>query len=145
MAIAKLKTKQFIGASLNNIKDYFNKINEIIDNLNSNSSNYKAYVALLTQSGTNAPTTKVLQNTIGNISWVYTGVGSYKIILPVNYDQNKTFIMMGNGDTNAFGSFVWAKETGNPNEITFYLTKVPTLFAEDDLLADTAFELRIYN
>lgn len=106
---------------------------------------YKVYTALLTQTSTSDPVAIELENTVGVITWEYVTVGGYKLTLPSAYDPTKTFIMIGNGDTNAFGSFVWAKETGNPNEITFYLTKVPSLTAEDNLLADTAFELRIYN
>jgi len=39
---------------------------------------YKVYTALLTQSGTSAPTATVLENTLGQtITWSYNGIGNF--------------------------------------------------------------------
>ena len=39
---------------------------------------YKVYTALLSQSGTNAPTATVLENTLGQtITWSYNGIGNF--------------------------------------------------------------------
>lgn len=38
---------------------------------------YLKYVASLNQTGTNAPTVTILENTLGNIVWTRVGVGSY--------------------------------------------------------------------
>jgi hypothetical protein len=38
---------------------------------------YKEYVALLSQTGTNAPVATVLSNTLGSVAWSYEGVGLY--------------------------------------------------------------------
>lgn len=45
-----------------------------------NNSSYKSYVALLTQTSTNAPVVTVLENTFsGALTWTYTGVGIYTV------------------------------------------------------------------
>jgi hypothetical protein len=51
---------------------------------------YKEYVALLTQTGTNAPVATVLSNTIGAIVWGYTGVGQYTATLSGAFLATKT-------------------------------------------------------
>ena len=38
---------------------------------------YKEYVALLTQTGEDAPVATVLSNTLGSVVWSYEGVGQY--------------------------------------------------------------------
>jgi hypothetical protein len=54
---------------------------------------YKVYSALLSQSGTSAPTAIVLQNTLGgNIVWTREGVGVYKGTLAGAFLENKTNI-----------------------------------------------------
>lgn len=58
---------------------------------------YKIYTALLTQSGENPPTAIELENTIGNISFTYTTVGTYEMNLPIPIDIDKTFLYIGNG------------------------------------------------
>ena len=52
---------------------------------------YNIYTALLTQSGTAAPVATVLENTIGNITWVYEGVGQYSISIP-GYNKEKLIV-----------------------------------------------------
>lgn len=54
--------------------------------------NYKEYVALLTQSGTDAPVATVLSNTIGNIVWTRVNVGSYDGILNGAFPSDKLII-----------------------------------------------------
>lgn len=51
---------------------------------------YKIYRALISQSGTSAPTATVLQNTLGSVpTFTYLGVGSYQITLNITTTQNK--------------------------------------------------------
>lgn len=52
---------------------------DLIDTLeNASISEYKEYVALMTQSGTSAPVATVIKNTLGGtIAWAYTDVGNY--------------------------------------------------------------------
>lgn len=54
---------------------------------------YKVYTALLTQSGTDAPVPKVLENTIGNITIEYASKGTYIITsLDTTFPYTKTLI-----------------------------------------------------
>lgn len=56
-----------------------------------NAKPYKSYVALLTQSGTNAPTAIVLENDTGlDINWIYSGIGQYDIDFSNIFNRNKT-------------------------------------------------------
>jgi hypothetical protein len=55
---------------------------------------YKVYTALLTQSGTDAPTAIILENSIGNIVWTYSSAGLYIATLVGAFpDANKFFTL----------------------------------------------------
>lgn len=56
---------------------------------------YKVYTALLSQSGTSAPTAVVLENTLGGlITFTYSGVGNYTIdSVDELFTIDKTFVM----------------------------------------------------
>jgi len=90
---------------------------------------YKVYTALLTQSGTNAPTATILENTIGTVTFTYLSTGNYRIttpggfikaktwLTPVNasaFDQNTNsnlvFSMMDDGST--YNELILGTETG---------------------------------
>ncbi len=52
----------------------------------------KVYVALLSQSGTDAPVATVLENTLGGeVVWSRTGVGLFRATLAGAFVSNKTF------------------------------------------------------
>lgn len=55
---------------------------------------YKVYTALLTQSGTSAPTATVLQNNLGAIVWSYVNVGTYRATLTGVFLEAKTWYMV---------------------------------------------------
>ena len=78
--------------------------------------NYKSYVALISQTGTAAPTVTVLENTIGNISWTRSSVGQYVGLLT---DSSVSSVLIY---TNSFA--------GTPT---------------DSLLDKTSIEIRVYN
>ncbi len=55
----------------------------------------KKYVALLTQTGTNAPTATVLDNTLGGtLVWSYDGVGTYIGTLTGAFTLDKTSVLI---------------------------------------------------
>lgn len=55
---------------------------------------YKVYVALLTQTGVNAPVATVLENTLGGtVVWSYNDVGEYIGTLTGGFTNNKTLCM----------------------------------------------------
>jgi hypothetical protein len=55
---------------------------------------YKKYVALMTQTGTAAPTVVVLENTIGDIVWTRDSAGIYEGTLTGAFTLDKTYTMM---------------------------------------------------
>lgn len=61
---------------------------------------YKVYSALLSQSGTDAPTAIVLENTIGEIVWTRDDVGVYVGTLNGAFTLYKTFIILTQGTGN---------------------------------------------
>ena len=59
---------------------------------------YKSYTALMTQSGTSAPTATVLGlNEIGSIVWTYSGVGQYTGTLSGAFVAGKTYLYIHSG------------------------------------------------
>lgn len=145
MKIEKLKSKFFTGAWLTDVKQYFAKINEIIDNINKSSVNYKIYRALVNQNGTDAPTVTVLENTLGGVP-VFTrdGIGEYGITLTGAFTNNKTFfrcngisgqgntIITGINDVNSLNinTFNWG---GTDDEL------------DDSLLDNSPLEIIVYD
>lgn len=51
---------------------------------------YKVYIAQIVQSNETAPIATVIQNTIGNISFEYDGVGNYYVVSNGLFALNKT-------------------------------------------------------
>lgn len=65
----------------------------------------KRYKALISQTGTSAPTVTILENTLGTVTYSYASVGSYTANSSGLFTSGKTFLMMnpayGNGNVNA--------------------------------------------
>lgn len=68
------------------------------------SGGQRVYKALLTQSGTSAPTVVILENTIGAIVWTYNGIGVYRGTLNGAFPNEKTSILMQTFQDPATGS-----------------------------------------
>lgn len=68
---------------------YINLIDTIMNGLASKPLVYKA---LISQSGTSAPTVVILENTIGAIVWTRTNIGEYFGTLANAFTLDKTFI-----------------------------------------------------
>jgi len=105
---------------------------------------YKVITALISQSGTNAPTATVLENTLGPISFGYVSLGVYSVILSggVSFTIDKTTVLCtkqysgtigvvfsGNRDTNSQVSI----STGSTNG------------AVNGQLTNATIEIRVYN
>lgn len=99
-------------------------------------TSYSVYTALLTQSGTDAPIATVLENTIGDIVWTRTGLGTYSGTLLGAFTLNKTFSMLsrtsGNIDPQS------AIETYGSTNIIIVTTW------SDEILNNTSIEIRVY-
>lgn len=111
---------------------------------------YKVYTALLTQSGTSAPTATVLENTLGvTLTWSYSGVGEYLATSTGFFaDPNKIAIFIqpafqgGASQTKfLFGSGDW----GDTDSIFITTINANTLAAANGGLTVTAVEIRYYD
>jgi hypothetical protein len=112
---------------------------------------YKVYTALLTQTGTSAPTTIVLENTLGyDITWGYSNIGVYTAIgLPNTFEDGKFAFIQGAGNSSSLVS-LWAYN----NSIDFSqmilecydLGNVAISFqTKNDILINQFIEIRVYN
>lgn len=159
MALTKLKTVFTTGAWLPKVKTFYEKINEIIDYLNgigkSGDGSYKKYVALLTQSSTNAPTVVILENTLdGTIVWTRDSAGSYYGTLTGAFTVNKT-VVLGSKQffTNERGGVITNKEVTMDRydaDSVFVSTSLFDVVSsgtllDDGILASTPVEIRVYN
>jgi hypothetical protein len=108
----------------------------------SNTRPYKVYTALLTQTGTDAPTAIVLENTLGFVpNWQYINIGTYTINNAL-FTNNKTTVnvfLNVNGNSYSFPSTV---TTANVTIHSVFLSDFTYL---DGVLNNTAIEIRVYN
>lgn len=143
MAIQKLATKFATGAWLPNVKEYFKKINELIDWINGDaaagSGSYKSYVALITQTSTNPPSAIIVQNTTDlTFNWVYVSAGLYTCTITGAFTVGKTGCFISN---NAFGFIV-----AYPNDVnTIRIATRDTSAVDADDILNGTLEIRIYN
>jgi hypothetical protein len=104
---------------------------------------YKSYVALLTQTETGAPTTTVLENTLGgNIVWTRTNTGRYEGTLSNAFTLNKTFVKINPFD-DSLNKIASSKVDANSVSIKTYSAD-ETAFL-DTVLFKTEIEIRVYN
>lgn len=106
-------------------------------------SGYKVYTALLSQTGTSAPTTTVLENTLGGtVTWARTSAGIYTATLTSAFTNNKTAIFFT--EKIAYGAvFVFHDcVRTSDNVITFNTYNLGS--NEDQPFTDMAFEIRVY-
>jgi hypothetical protein len=106
---------------------------------------YKVYTALLTQTGTDAPTATVLENTLGGtVTWSYDDSGRYLASFGSSlFLSGKTFIVCGSvndGDPNN-GSAVVCERVSDTS-VKVITTVLNSL--SDYALNGTPFEIRIY-
>ena len=105
---------------------------------------YKVYTALLSQSGTNAPTAVVLENTLGGtVVWTRNSTGLYTGTLAGVFTVDKTLTLMNTGYTvNGFEGI--NRVNVNSVQIQTYLNG-PTY--SDGRLANSgaSIEIRVYN
>ena len=93
---------EFLSITNNFVTPPYTNTDEIIEPYDCGSAGgqssvaYSVYTALMSQSGTNAPTVTILENTIGDIVWTYAAVGSYNGTLTGAFPSNKVFWIVGN-------------------------------------------------
>lgn len=102
---------------------------------------YKVYTALLTQSGTSAPTVKVLNNTLGVVPTLsYVGIGNYSINATGVFTQDKTWF----SSISTIGCYVIEMVRDNSNSVLFYIFDSTNGAPQNDSLTDTPIEIRVY-
>lgn len=101
---------------------------------------YKVYTALLSQTGTNAPTAIVLENEIGLIQLTYTAVGTYQIVSNF-FVTDKTAVFLNNIDYANGASFGVIYNSGT----TIFLgSRSGSGNSTNGLLFKTFIEIRVY-
>jgi len=105
---------------------------------------YTTYVAIINQSGTNAPiATELKNNTNATYTWSRTGVGAYEVQTDINILNASDTLVFGNiGETTKPDYFRWRVANVNVIEVTTYdKDGNPT----DEIFVNGSFEIRIYN
>jgi len=102
---------------------------------------YGHYIALLTQTGTTAPVSIILENTLGfTPNWVYVSEGTYSITqsnsFPIEKTYTNTSFMMTNNNVHYYS-------IDNINFPNTFIVK--TLSGNDNSLYYTPIEIRVYN
>ena len=106
---------------------------------------YKVYTALLTQSGTSAPTAIVLENTLGGtVFWSYFNTGSYIGTLTGAFNTTKTTVQItrGNPSITPFTTNMAGQCLDNNS---FGITTFSTTSYVDSQLSNCTLEVRVYN
>lgn len=114
----------------------------ITGNTENMAARYKVYTALLTQSGMDAPTAVVLENTIGTIVWSYSSAGEYQGTLNGAFTLNKSWAIGGTGSNAA--TILFFEFDVSANVFNFFTHDVGTGSNEDDRLLNTPIEIRVY-
>lgn len=117
---------EILGSALQEIADYA-------------AGGYKCYSALLTQSSTSAPVATVLgANSIGDIVWTRTGVGTYVGTLAGAFTTSTLIPAVAVHSATAAATL---KRTGND---TVQLLTYEAGSLADGVLAAAAIEIRVY-
>ena len=103
---------------------------------------YKKYVALMTQTGSAAPTVVVLENTIGDIVWTRDSAGIYEGTLTGAFTLDKTSAMMSvvlvDGIVNVF------RFSDDVVRVATTNLKNPNANHHDSHLSKNTIEIRVY-
>lgn len=111
---------------------------EIADLGGGGGASYLKYVALLSQSGTDAPVATVLENTLGGtVVWGYASVGNYTATLSNAFTDNKTAVLLS-GNGGLLGSSI-----NSTSQITIQSYNSGG-DAEDEYIQTATVEIRVY-
>ena len=104
---------------------------------------YTKYIALISQTGSAAPTVNILENTIGQIEWTRHSTGVYRGTLTGAFpDATKVYVMVN----QVYSNNIVIAYIGTANRIVIETTNLhsPTAAHQDAHLKDNALEIRIY-
>jgi hypothetical protein len=104
---------------------------------------YKVYSALLTQTGTAAPTVSILENTLGGtVVLARTGVGSYTASLTGAFTLDKTACLAQKQASGSVDGFLHISRTDN-NTVTIVTALAGG--SSDGIMNGATIEIRVYN
>lgn len=105
---------------------------------------YKVYTAVISQSGTTAPTVDyLLQNTLsGTPTWGYNNVGQYTLTLPTQWVNNKTIVFINPGYIPQGFTIGWQRSSSS---ILIIDVRNSAGVYTDALLFKASIEVRVYN
>lgn len=106
----------------------------------------KTYRALITQSGTSAPTAEVLENTLGGtVVLARSAGGTYTLTLASAFTADKTFATIGNTKSNVGSAAEGAEiRRTSANVMTIKTADVVGTSLADTLLSATPVEILVY-
>ena len=146
--------KAFSTVQIDNLKSYFSSIFAPLPN-------YKIYKVLISQSGENAPTVTILENTLGNIVWTRNSTGTYlgtltgvfttsklflpnpSVFLPNQNAANGSFILRDVSFAST-GAYSINRKTNDILEIRSY-NAVGSGAIADEILNNAPIEIIVYN
>ena len=111
-----------------------------VDQLSAFITSYNSYVALLTQSGTDAPVATVLSNNLtGTFTWARTDVGIYTLTTSAaTFTADKTIVFLNAGSAPSL-------ITGERTSDTVLTIQTISGGLADGAITNGAFEIRIYS
>ncbi len=119
-------------------------VEDLAAQIGGGSSSYKVYTALLSQTGGTAPTSIVLENTIGSITFNRISPGFYEVLSNNLFVLGQMYLFLGNGNSGI--SEITENTTSSIYMVTRDITSdTPFIPNVDDLLVNTTIEIRIYN
>ena len=105
---------------------------------------YKVYTALLSQTGTNAPTATVLENTLGGtIVWTRNLQGEYYGTLTGAFTLGKTYVTIVNGSSIDVIPLYYQTVRISSNVVRIISSKGTA--QTDSLISEMSCEIRVYN
>jgi hypothetical protein len=125
-----------VGAPNNNSDTFFVAINNEIPN-SYGTSNLKFNTA--------APVVTVLENTIGNIWFIYDSVGTYYVKSNGLFVDNKNVVFIGPLDLNVGPPIVSTDRFVNDSSTYLIVTNDPDAASQNEMLFNTPIEIRVYN
>jgi hypothetical protein len=103
---------------------------------------YKKYIALITQTGTSAPSVIELENTIGPIVWTRSAVGIYFGTLTGAFTDNKTYVTLSNVQRNSI--VLSNRRDDDTIEVSTTNLQNPNASYHDSHLTYNTLEIRVY-
>ncbi len=103
----------------------------------------KVYTAFITQIGTGAPTTTILQDTITGLIWTRTAIGTYTLTKTGAFTINKT-VPIKDIYTDISGNLLKMVRTNVDTLTLTTYAAVNTTILADDVLIDQYINIEIY-